>query len=136
MKLKIKRSDVIDALEHESLIVGTWEREYGEDSCGQCAIGALLRRSGLRRKHIADVGHQITRESCSSLSSLPKALKDRNWLGAISIKWEQLGTKLVEQCGLSSKGDLLSKQIDTLREPMIAWVKAKIPNGRLFEGVV
>ena len=137
--MKVMRSDVIKALEKEPILcAGEILKGSLNPNCAVCAVGAVLRRVGVTQSNLDLMGRRITNHQYSASSSLPLALKEQNWLGAISIKWEQLARKVADKdLGPGSySSDLTPDQTEKLRKPMLKWVREKIPKGVLFNGVV
>lgn len=103
--MKITRRQVLEAIRYENLTPGNFFLETAKDPkrCEVCAVGAILRRAGVRPSTISDRAWKLL-----ALSELIKgvygtilgragadgdekaALSNSNYLLALSIKFEQL----------------------------------------------
>lgn len=139
MEVTITRDDVMHALDVERLTVGSWE----QDGCAFCAVGSVLRqKTGV--KLLKDRDEESFDSACRNMTrgqycddqGLPQALAAGNWLGALSIKWEQLGTKKASELGRGCVEELEEDEIEELRPAIKQWALDNLPEGVIFEGGV
>jgi hypothetical protein len=98
----ITRKEILRAIRVENLS-GTYpisERYNGytvvwDDKCKVCAVGAVLRQKGIDSQDITLAFWYATGKSnCSKDADENDALKDQNYMAALSIKFEKLYREL------------------------------------------
>lgn len=92
----ITKKQVIEALEKEPVLEsGSWFRGRPKSGCAVCAVGAVLRKVSFEkwarrlRADLGTLGLVATNYSFSPSDDLNKSLKDKNWLGTLSIYFER-----------------------------------------------
>lgn len=105
MKKTITKAKIIEAIMTEPLASGNWfKRDYtniGEDysNCTACAVGAVVRKASFVGEYQERVVSQLCdymydKESEGYLydnaRSIRRSLKDKQWLPALSSKFESL----------------------------------------------
>ncbi len=102
----VTKAQIIDAVKNEPLLSsGFFFATHGPvsesdlQSCKVCAVGSVLRRTiGLSELHdqvndwdgITNLGAAVTANRYASHDDLTQAVDSKNWMGALSIKFEQL----------------------------------------------
>lgn len=132
--MKITRDDVIKAIDTESLVPNQWVEGLTNPACRVCAVGAVLRNAGLDNGDIVKQAEVVTRgQYAPSYGSLPKILKDGNYMGALSIQFE----RLCVQAPLEVRdvdGEILSWYLDrVVKQSLRSWVLSKFPEGVIYE---
>lgn len=105
--MKFTRKEVLQAIRHEPLAPGSWievvdwEKPLSNKNCTVCAVGGLLRRKGMPLKQITErAGKALVIEtgwdrsrSVGAEGDYELALEEKNYLRALSIRFEQLSEK-------------------------------------------
>jgi hypothetical protein len=132
--IQITKQDVIKALEQSPLIACVWREvdDVDDAQCRYCAVGATLagivpdsrlgRAATLitRRAEVSDDGH------------LKKTIDDKNYMAALSIKFEREAIKLADR-NQTAVDFLTAEELATLKPSMVKWVSETFPQGMLFE---
>jgi hypothetical protein len=99
--MRFTRREVLKAIRVEKLVGGrgpiearwgSYDRGYVYDGkCRVCAVGAVLRQKGIDGYDIPSTFNGIVYvQSARASGNLEGALSDKDWLGALSIKFERL----------------------------------------------
>lgn len=121
-KIKITKSQLLDAIETEPLRAGDIIKKVGSEDyndCEVCAVGAILRR---KLTHINEV-NKLTEVAFSYLDQygyycagyirrVPNLLKSKKYLNALSVKFENLSE---------------TNSILETRKKLSRWVKRNFP---------
>lgn len=120
MNKTISKKMIIKAIQNEPLINGTYvevenypNSGYSTDpNCGVCAVGAVLRRSGMTNKKIASFGAKILRQGLASFykhkteeSLIDYYINEKQYLNSLSEKFENLAEKY--GCGKKTRTKLI-----------------------------
>lgn len=104
----IKRREILKAIRTERLKAGSFiQHSYGEytDKCKVCAVGAVLRQKGIDNNDIDTVAYWATGDGdVTEHGNFKMALAEKNYLSALSIKFEQLALKY--GCGVRTRNKL------------------------------
>lgn len=105
--MKIKRAEILRAIRNEPLSNGHWIKpegydefgyEAGEkynDKCAVCAVGAVLRTKGVPNNKIAERASDFfCAETVDNTGDEMIALEEKNYLLALSVKFEKLAERL------------------------------------------
>lgn len=93
--MRITRKEVLKAIRTENLKEGSpiSDRDGVLDKeCKVCAVGAVLRQKGIDDESIHSTFYQVTfgTYGVDGTGDEHKALRDKEYLGALSIKFEKL----------------------------------------------
>lgn len=97
--MKFTRRQVLEAIRFENLAAGNFyevsDPLKGKKECKVCAVGGLLRRAGVRPSNIVRKAWSLlgTMEFVCSAGNVEKALDNKDYLRALSVKFEQLAEK-------------------------------------------
>lgn len=106
--MKITRAEILKAIRVEPLKPGSWvhpiekviNKETGETKeiyskkCEVCAVGAVLRQKGVASRNIGKrAGGFLAWEAVSTDGDEKEALKEENYLLALSVKFEKLAER-------------------------------------------
>lgn len=111
MKNTISKKDILKAINTEPLAYGEWVKMDKDGSgwptiissdknCSVCAVGSILRQAGLTNKRIHDFGFEMLHHGSVTANdpylehSLKDALKNKEYLHALSIKFENQANKI------------------------------------------
>ena len=123
--MKITRREILKAIRTEKLVGGEGviearydlihSREIVDEKCRVCAVGAVLRQKGIDSYSMSHrfnevVGYGV---NSSDTGDLDQAFKNKNYMCALSIKFEQLA----KSKGVGPK----------TKEKLCGWVKANFP---------
>lgn len=98
----VTKQQILDAIKSENLvggqgpINGRYDPQTGayryDSQCAVCAVGAVLRQTTpLEGVEISYAFHvAVKNEDANAGASVEEALKKKNWMAALSIKFEQL----------------------------------------------
>lgn len=129
----VTKQQILDAIKSENLIGGhgpinsrydLFNRiEIYDNKCSVCAVGAVLRHTGVANgTQINYVFSAVTKGAdADDLASVGQALKDKNWMAALSIKFEQLCLENITMA--------------TLRKRIANFVKRNFPSRVKLHGV-
>jgi len=139
--LKISKRTVIKALTKEPLKAGNWVtiprdedgvriNNYNSVSCPVCAVGAVLRNSGIKTNSGIDIaGHNLTDYGAvADLEEVDDELSKGNYLNALSCKFEGLCDERANRLGVSTSSDLHPNSLRPIRKQLIEFVKENFPN--------
>jgi hypothetical protein len=137
MQIEITRDELLLAIKHESLCAEIFERPLADGSCHRCAVGAVLSRK--LKDHVPNLNQTaralLLEGGMTDLDSLPVAIKNEQWLSAVSIKFEQMATKLADD--RSKWADELSpEELQELKPALTEWTLCTIPDGVIFRGEI
>jgi hypothetical protein len=129
--VRITRKMVLNAIEREPLTAGCFARSA--PTCTFCAVGAVISTAitGLTESDIKFLGYKACHTGAASSDPLPKAIKKRAWLSAISIKWEQLAKKRMDAKGYDSIYDCTAEDLAGQKVHLKKWVTDNVPNGTI-----
>lgn len=137
----ITKSDVLKALESERLSPGRWVN-YEDPSCPVCAVGAVLRGQGLDDEAVEDSAAFVCQmKYCPSDGSIPLALTEGNYLGALSMQFERfcemapIGSRIpfMGESGTVDYEDVDPRYVELVVKPaIIEWAKDCLPEGVLY----
>lgn len=92
--MRITQQDILKAIKKEKLKGGSFihrnKRDKVDAKCKVCAVGAVLRQKEIENENILDVASNICSSNVSSGGYLEWYLEDRDYLSALSIKFERL----------------------------------------------
>lgn len=143
--LTITRDDVLEAIEREHLRANQWMTNDAK-GCRVCAVGAVLRAkldlANPSYDQIRMLNHtagNITKMQCLDSDSLIDALKDNNYMGALSIQFERLAVKMADRLSEETNDiivptDLTSEQLEGLKPALKQWVLETMPDGVIYGG--
>lgn len=118
MKEFVTKEEIIEAIETEPLRAGSWFYDYDHttnfETCSVCAVGAVLRRAGLKERDELDIDLEVCNDEYFGLYKLKDALSCGNFMGALSIKFEDLSEQV--------------ESMDEVREKLIKFVKENFPD--------
>jgi hypothetical protein len=102
----VLKSTILKAIKVEPLKGGSWlyERDTSNPNCPVCAVGATLRQIGFDNDQITDFGSAMVDyghccnsdsfDTFAAATELKEHLKARNYLHALSMKFEYLYSRL------------------------------------------
>lgn len=104
--MKVTRKQILQAIRTESLKAGAWIHEknvfnedlgynieVADDNCKVCAVGAVLRQAGVDSDEIRYMGDSLLNLTLTALNAdgdEEAELENKNYLGALSVKFEKL----------------------------------------------
>lgn len=92
-KTRVTKATVLSALETEPLAFGIGfldHQDIDNKACGVCAVGAVVRRAGVKNVGGPSPFSEVCRTACGQQYSFHETASAGNWLGALSIFWEYL----------------------------------------------
>lgn len=99
--MKFTRRQVLEAIRFENLTAGNFYNRYhdasGKNKCEVCAVGAVLQRAGVKPSKISDKAWKLVGgggQCVDQAGDELEALKEKNYLAALSIKFEKLADEL------------------------------------------
>lgn len=91
-KKYVTKKTILKAIATEPLIGGSFVLSADDErkDCSVCAVGAVLRRAGMKNSEIYDFGRvMVDSGPCANREeSIPEVLKDGEFLHALSLKFE------------------------------------------------
>jgi len=95
MQKSISKKKIIEALKTEPLAPGTWvrlegDKTHNDPTCTVCAVGAVLRKAKFRNFAITQNAHRQVGNCYFNGDDYKAALKERNYLGALSAYFETI----------------------------------------------
>lgn len=126
----ITRDDVLKAIREEPLIATDWIgwRTPENGGCPVCAVGAVLRHKGLDDLEIPYTAYTVTKGKFIASESIPAALAAKNYLGALSIKWE----RMTEMKKPSEWYFFQPKELDKFKPEFMRWILDNLPDGVIY----
>lgn len=129
--MKFTRKQVLTAIRYENLESQHFyfDNRINGGECTVCAVGGVLRRAGVPTGKITDRAWQLiggTNMAVSSEQYLKDALAGKNYLQALSIKFESLSEKYVR----GGKGGFRRKYKTggkAIRKALAVFVKDEFP---------
>jgi hypothetical protein len=137
MKIRIKREDVINAIKTEPLRGGQFFHGvgYAISTCDVCAVGAVLRQAFNKRnidKELTNnTGFLATKNY--TIGSEKNALADKNYLGALSCKFEDMCDKGAKRNGFTVVMSHSYNVTQSTRKSLVKWVKKNLPSYFMVE---
>lgn len=126
--IDVYKEDVLEAIETEPLQFSSWISHYNrwDHDCSVCAIGAILRGTGIQNDNIEKRAVRLTTShgaidprDISSTNELPTS-----WQNAISFVWESL------------RGDHVMnnqhRDIEEARVNMLDWCEDNLPEDEVL----
>ncbi len=125
--MKISRKKVIDALRYEPLsacdgFVATGSNSKANKDCKVCAVGAALRRHGVKNSGINKCMEGLLWDTDYVQGSIVDSLEDGNYMAALSQKFEQ-----ESRGGEREPKDRRRYFGKRFRESLVLWVKQNLP---------
>jgi hypothetical protein len=128
----VTKQEILDAIKSENLIGGHGPISgiynpqtgayYYDDACPVCAVGAVLRQTGVESNNISYAFHMVVKnEDADVNASVEYALSKRNWMAAMSIKFEQLYYKEADKT--------------VVRKKLATFVKKNLPSRVKLNGI-